>query len=143
MYFRYESLEEIKEKFNNGDVLSGLTTKIDDTETLAGHFWIAYGKERSKVNIVPIVIYREDETSNLLCGMSYHKYTLAETKCLLGLSREDLDDHTSEYRLLLLYRDNSKDEFGSLYEIVFDDWKVIDNMGGLCPIEFAVDAMSL
>jgi len=75
MYFRYETLKEIKEKFNNGDVLSGLTTKIDDTEILAGHFWIAYGKERSEVNIVPIVIDREDETNKLLCGMSYHKYT--------------------------------------------------------------------
>ena len=44
MYFRYESIEEVKGNFKNGDVLSGLTTKIDDAETLEGHFWIAYGK---------------------------------------------------------------------------------------------------
>ena len=44
MYFRYESIEDVEEKFGNGDVLSGLTTKIDDAEPLEGHFWIAYGK---------------------------------------------------------------------------------------------------
>jgi len=48
MYFRYESIEEVKEKFGNGDVLSGLTTKIDDAETLEGHFWIAYEKKAQK-----------------------------------------------------------------------------------------------
>jgi len=44
MYFRYESIEEVKGKFRNGDVLAGLTTKIDDAKTLEGHFWITYGK---------------------------------------------------------------------------------------------------
>ena len=61
--------------------------------------------------------------------MSNHKYTLVETKCLLELSCKDLYDHTSECFLLLLYRDSSEDEFGSLYGIVFNDWEVIDNMG--------------
>jgi len=48
IYFRYESIEEVKEKFRNGDVLSGLTAKIDDAETLKGHFWIAYEKRPKK-----------------------------------------------------------------------------------------------
>jgi len=38
MYFGYATFEEIKKKFDNGYVLSGLTTKIDDTKTLAGYF---------------------------------------------------------------------------------------------------------
>jgi hypothetical protein len=40
MYFRYKSISEIKERFKNGDILSGLTTKIDADTTLEGYFWI-------------------------------------------------------------------------------------------------------
>ena len=148
MYFRYESLEEIKEKFKKGDVLSGITTKMDETETLAGHFWIAYEKKGSNINIVPIIIDQSEKTSKLLCGMSYHRYSLAENECVLGLSCEELAGHASDYCLLLPYRDNSKDEFECLYGIVFSDWEVIDDKGNkklpvLCTAEFAVDAMSL
>ena len=42
MYHRYESLDEVKEMFESGDLLSGLTTKIDEDETLEGHFWIVF-----------------------------------------------------------------------------------------------------
>ena len=45
MYFRYESISEIKERFKNGDILSGLTTNIDADTTLKGYFWIVYGKK--------------------------------------------------------------------------------------------------
>jgi len=45
MYFRYESISEIKGKFKNSDILSGLTTKIDAERTLEGYFWIVYGKK--------------------------------------------------------------------------------------------------
>ena len=67
MYFRYESIEEVKGNFKNGDVLSGLTTKIDDAETLEGHFWISYEKRAQKINMVPIIIDKAETTSMLLC----------------------------------------------------------------------------
>ena len=38
MYFRYENIHKIKHKFNNGGILSGLTTKCDDGSTLDQHF---------------------------------------------------------------------------------------------------------
>ena len=78
MYFRYESLQEIREKLDKGGILSGLTIKIDAETILAGHFWIVYGKKGSIMNIVSIVMERDEETSKVLCGINYHKYFLAE-----------------------------------------------------------------
>ena len=113
MYSIYESMEEIRTKFEEGDVLSGLTTMMNETETLSGHFWIAYGKKVAKINLVPIIIDRSEETSRLLCGMSYHKHVLAERECEIGFTREEVESHASAYCLLLPYRDNSEREFRS------------------------------
>ena len=148
MYYIYESMEEIRTKFEEGDVLSGLTTMMNETETLSGHFWIAYGKKGAKINLVPIIIDRSEETSRLLCGMSYHKHVLAEKECEIGLTREEVESHASAYCLLLPYRDNSEREFHSLYGIIFSDWEVIDDRGNkhlpvLCSVAFGVDSMSL
>ena len=127
--------------------MSGLTTKLDDGSTLTKHFWVVHGKKGSKMNIVPIVMEREDETSKVLCGMSYHKYSLDEDNCVTGLSRQDLKNGTSDYCVLLPYKEQSK-EFELLYGIVFSDWDIIDSMGDknlpvLCPKEFSVDVKSM
>ena len=80
--------------------------------------------------------------------MSYHRYSLAEKECVLGLTCEELASHASAHCLLLPYMDNSIDEFQCLYGIIFSDWEVIDDRGNknlpsLCPMEFSVDAMPL
>ena len=129
MYFKYKSIEEVKEKFENGDVLSGLTTKVDDAETLEGHFWIAYRKKCPKINMVPIIIDKAETTSMLLCGMTYHQYLLSEDKCMLGLIREEVEELTSDYCLRLPYCDKNEEGFERLYSIVFSDWEVIDRNG--------------
>ena len=148
MCFRYENIHEVRHKYKNGVVMSGLTTKLDDGTTLAGHFWIVYGKRGSKnLTIVPIVMDREEETSKVLCGMNYHKYSLDEDNCVGGLSRQDLKNGTSDYCVLLPYKENKKD-FELLYGIVFSDWETIDSMGNknlpvLCETEFAEDVKSM
>ena len=148
MYFRYESISEIKERFKNGDILSGLTTKIDADTTLEGYFWIVYGKKGSTMNMVPIVMEPDDETSKVLCGMNYHKYSLDEDDCVTGLSREEIQKSTSDYCVLLPYKDKGDKEFECLYGVVFNDWEVIDSLGNknlpvLCSKEFAVDVKSM
>ena len=148
MYFRYESLQEIREKFEKGGILSGLTIKIDAETTLAGHFWIVYGKKGSIMNIVPIVMERDEETSKVLCGMNYHKYLLDEDNCVTGLRREEIEDSTSDYCVLLPYNEKKEKDFEFLYGVVFSDWEIIDGVGNknlpvLCPKEFAVDVKSM
>ena len=148
MYFRYESIEEIKQKVKDGDVISGLTTKIDENRTLEDHFWIVYGKKGNKMNIIPIIRDRGEENNKLLCGMSYQKYRLGDDEdCVRDLTRQELEVLVSDYCVLLPYRENKK-SFQRLYGIVFSDWDVIDRNGKkglpeLCPSEFSVDAMSL
>ena len=147
MYFRYESIHEIRQNLKNGVVISGLTTKLDDGTTLAGHFWVVYGNKGSELSIVPIAMEREEETSKVLCGMNYHKYSLDEDNCVHGMSREDLKNGTSDYCVLLPYKENKKD-FESLYGVVFSDWETIDSMGNknlpvLCPREFVEDVKSM
>ena len=45
VYFRYESLQEIRKKLKKGGILSGLAIRINAETTLADHFWIVYGKK--------------------------------------------------------------------------------------------------
>ena len=71
MYFRYESMEDIEAKLRDGQVLSGLITMKDDTYFLEDHLWLVFGKNGSKVSIVPLrQIY--DGKSNTFIGFSYH-----------------------------------------------------------------------
>ena len=42
------------------------------------------------MNMVPIVIEPDDETSKVLCGMNYHKYSLDDDDCVTGLSCEEI-----------------------------------------------------
>ena len=50
MYFRYETLGEVEEKFSQGQVLSGLTTMKNDYEYLEDHIWIVFGGKKSKLS---------------------------------------------------------------------------------------------
>ena len=45
-------------------------------------------KKGSTMNMVPIVMECDDETSKVLCGMNYHKYLLDEDDCVTDLSSE-------------------------------------------------------
>ena len=90
--------------------MSGLTTKLDDGTTLAGHFWIVYGKRGSKnLTIVPIVMDREEETSKVLCGVNYHSDSLEKDNCVGGLSQRDTKNGTPDYCVLLPYTENKTD----------------------------------
>ena len=44
-YFRYESNDEIMEKFTNGGILSGLIIKDEEGATVPDHVWFVYGKK--------------------------------------------------------------------------------------------------
>ena len=82
-----------------------------------------------KINMVPIIIDKAETTSMLLCGMTYHQYSLAEDECILGLSCVEVEELTSDYCLLLPNCDKSEEGFERLYSIVFSDWEVIDGNG--------------
>ena len=105
-------------------------------------------KKGSTMNMVPIVMEPDDETSKVLCGMNYHKYSLDEDDCVTDLSRVEIQKSTSDYCVLLPYKDKRDKEFECLYGVVFNDWEVIDSLGNknlpvLCSKEFAVDVKSM
>ena len=63
------------------------------------------------------------------------------------MSREEIQKSTSDYCVLLPYKDKRDKEFECLYGVVFNDWDVIDSLGDknllvLCSKEFAVDVKS-
>jgi hypothetical protein len=54
------------------------------------------------------------------------------------LTNEELEDHISDYSLMLQYQDQNDKGAGDLYAVVFDDCDVIDEFGQknlptLCP----------
>jgi hypothetical protein len=44
-YFRYESNDEIMEKFKNGFILSGLVINDEEGATVPDYVWFVYGKK--------------------------------------------------------------------------------------------------
>ena len=148
MYFRYESLGEIMDKFKNGDVLSGLTILKNDSEVLEDHFWIVYGKKGSSVSIVPLIRNGDNTSGKQLIGLRYQGYTMSEADVMTGLSQKDLKIHTSAYCVLLPYKKGDEDEFNNMYGVVYSDWDNLDeygkkNLPKLCFHEFGTDAMEL
>ena len=148
MYFRYESLEEIKSKFDNGEVLSGLTVWESEGVRLDSHYWIAYGKKGQKISIVPLIVDNHDDESKTLCGLTYHKHVLEENATVHGLHTHELKKRTCDYCLLLPHRENLESEFQHLHGVIFSDWDVIDANGNknipiLCSREFGKNAMEL
>ena len=144
MYFRYESMEEIEERLIEGQVLSGLTTMVDDRNYLEDHIWLVFGKQGSKVSIVPLRRKDNDDTETLI-GFSYHSYELDKDTVIENMTTEELKKNTSDYCVMLPFVREKDDNFNNQYAVVFDDWDVIDAHGvkrlpTLCPREFDSDA---
>ena len=144
MYFRYETMEGIEERLIEGQVLSGLTTMVDYHNYLEDHIWLVFGKQRSKVSIVPLWRKDNNETETLI-GFSYHSYELDKDKVIENMTTEELKKNTSNYCVMLPFVREKDDNFNNQYAVVFDDWDVIDAHGvkrlpTLCPREFDSDA---
>ena len=143
LYYRYESMEEIEEKILEGQVLSGLTTMKDENTHLEDHIWLVFGKQGSKVSIVPFQLNYDEDTETLI-GLSYHTYEFQNEAVIHDMATEDLGINTSDYCVMLPFVQGNKENFKKQYAVVFDDWDVIDgygekNLPTLCKVEFASD----
>ena len=74
------------ERLRNGEILSILTIVDNKGATVSGHVWCVYGKICSELNIMAVVIKQNEATGEVLCGMSYHKYSREENRDLNDLS---------------------------------------------------------
>ena len=102
-------------------------------------------KKRSTVSIVPMINVGEIDEQKLLLGFAYHGYALHKEATIHDLTKSELEDHISDYCLMLKYQDQKHEGAKYLYAVVFDDWDVIDEFGQknlpiLCPKEFNMDA---
>ena len=105
---------------------------------------MVFGKQGSKVSIVPLRRNYDGETETLI-GFSYHPYELKKDTVIKNMTTEDLKRHTSDYCVMLPFVREKDDNFSNQYAVVFDDWDVIDahgekNLPTLCRIEFGCNA---
>ena len=94
---------------------------------------------------VPLINMGKCEERNQLLRLSHHRYTLQKEVTIHNLTKEELEDHISDYCLMLQYQDQKDKGAKDLYAVFFDDWDVIDEFGQnnlptLCPKEFSMDA---
>ena len=75
-----------------------------------------------KINIESIVTEQDNKTSKVMYGMIYHNYLLDEDNCVTGLRREEIQDSTSDYCVLLPYNEKKEKYLEFLYGVVFSDW---------------------
>ena len=109
MYFRYESISDIEAKIKDEGILSGLTSMKNDTAMLEDHVWIQYEKKGSTVSIISMINVGEIGKQKHLLGLAYHGYALHKEATIHDLTKLELEDHISDYCLMLQYQDQ-KDE---------------------------------
>ena len=85
-----------------------------------------------------------DERKHLL-GLLYHQYALQKEATIYKLTKVELDNHSSDYCVMLQYQDQKDKGANELYAVVFDDWDVIaefgqKNLPTLHPKEFSMGA---
>jgi hypothetical protein len=141
-YFRYESFEEVRRKFEAGEVISGFTLESTGSDT-----WVAYGDHGKKVNIVRInKVTRVEKRKE--CGFLY-------IKCELGLNVDDsnmtvdgLAANMVNYCLFLPFVHNKENRFGRKFAIIYDDWDMCNELGKkelphLCTILFRDNVLDI
>jgi hypothetical protein len=139
MYYRYESIHEIREKVAKGEVLSGVTTRNGD-DYVKRHFWIVFGSQNSTVSIVPLSKKGDYSEGKKFIGLAYHEYELCENDIWSDVSIRELEANTAHYCLLLPFKEIKK-RFENKYAVIFSDWDNIDifgekNLPTICPVEF-------
>ena len=102
-------------------------------------------KKRSTVSVVPMINVSGINEQKHLLGLSYHQYALQKEATIYELTKVELDNHSSDYCVMLQYQDQKDKGATYLYAVVFDDWGVIGEFGQknlptLCPKEFSMDA---
>ena len=117
----------------------------NDTDMLEDHVWIVYEKKGSTVSIFLMINVGELDKRKHLLGLAYHGYTLHKEATIHDLTKLELEDHISDYCLMLQYQDQKDEGVTYLYAVVFGNWDVIDEFGQknlptLCPKECSMDA---
>ena len=120
-YYHYESLKEVKHKFNTGRVLSGFTYEALGTKVM-----IVYGNERRPDQISAVGIDRLGATDGkMLMGVVYTKYELDLTNShFVDENLIAMEKVMTDYCLLLPMVVNGV--YKKEYTLVYSDWDIRD-----------------
>ena len=104
---------------------------------------MVFGKQGSKVSIVPLRLNYDEDTETLI-GLTYHTYELRKGDVIDDMTTAELEMNTSDYCGMLPFVQDKAKNFPMQYAVVFDDWDVIDSYGEkklptLCKVEFQRD----
>ena len=71
----------------------------DDIDMLQDHMWIMYGEKGSTVSIDPLINMGKIKEHKQLLGLLYHQYALQKEAAIHDLTKEELEQHVSDYLL--------------------------------------------
>ena len=133
LYYQYNAYDDVKIRFERGQVLSGVVFDAGDEEKIM----IAYGNQRRIGRASFVEIRRQNKGSGIVgVGLPYVKceLELAE-KNMTNLNLKHAETSIIHHCLMLPHIQHDKD-FDQYYAIVFDDWDVAS-------VEFEKEKMSL
>ena len=142
---RYDSLEEVKQKFEAGLPLSAFYV---GEEGSSNEVYILFGK-RNTFNFVPISYVMGSQCPQE-CGFYYADCNLLESDAVIDedgmFDKEQFREMCASYCLLLPYLVKNR-TFKRQYAFVFSDWDVLDwkaekNIPSICNELFLIDVMS-
>ena len=117
-YYRYSSLQDLKEKFDQGRCLSCFKLNVGPPDLV----WIAFGRAHQVMGIIPASISNlEGEES---CGFTYFQFELQENK-QIQQKRTNLEQHISCHGFLFPLVTPPMDQFNHMFGAVFSDWDVL------------------
>ena len=126
-YHRYENVEEIDERLQNGKALCGFLHENDQ-----GVVRVAFGRGRSKVDFVKIKICPTMHEE--LCGLHYFRFERQSTddsESNNATTKEIIRKKAAGFCILLPFVENGCTT-NQKYSLVTDDWTTLDEYGKIC-----------
>ena len=118
-YYRYESLEEIESKLEEGEVISAF-----QKEDFGDDLFVMFGRQLEKCNIVQLKVVQAEVREE--CGMKYttRKLGVYDEEIHGDWWLRELEKEMTGYCLLLPFICDKDKSFEQEYAAVYDDWKV-------------------
>ena len=141
-YFRYASFEEVRRKFEAGEVISGFTLESTGNDTR-----VEYGDHGKKIKIVRInkvtCVKKRKE-----CGFLYIKYEIGLSVDDSNRTVDGLEVNIENYCVFLLIVFNKENRFGREFATIYDDWDMCNELGKkelphLCTILFRDNVLDI
>ena len=123
-YYRYQSVEEIQHRLNNGAIISGVLSKSDPDIV-----HVAFGKDRKRVQFIKVT--RDISNNDECCGLFYciMQCQGGQESTSISVPKDQFNKDIDGFCLLLPHSKKRGTTFDRKFGLVTNNWTVLKQTG--------------